>query len=223
MSHYPLYRPLLLALLCLATTSAASAAGIEFSASDIAGWPTRSFEGESQYRVTREDGRQVLQARSQGQASAKYLERDIDLNETPYLHWCWKIDSRYAGLDERSKSGDDYPARLYVARKTGLLPWQLQSVNYVWSSTQPPGSRWPNAFTERAMLLALQGESSPLNEWRGEVRDIRADFEALFGEDVDEINGLALMSDGDNAGGDAMAHFAAVGLATTPAPPKCPS
>ncbi|MDN3552574.1 DUF3047 domain-containing protein [Halomonas almeriensis] len=221
MFHAPLYRPLLLALLSLATSSA-SAAGIQFSASDIAGWPTRSFEGESQYRVIREDGRQVLQARSQGQASAKYLERDINLNETPYLHWCWKVDSRYAGIDERSKSGDDYPARLYVARKTGLLPWQLESVNYVWSSTQPQGSRWPNAFTERAMLLALQGASSPLNEWRGEVRDIRADFTSLFGEDVEEINGLALMSDGDNAGGDAVAHFTAVGLAASPTPPNCP-
>ncbi|MCW4152137.1 DUF3047 domain-containing protein [Halomonas sp. 18H] len=221
MFHAPLYRPLLLALLSLATSSA-SAAGIQFSASDIAGWPTRSFEGESQYRVIREDGRQVLQARSQGQASAKYLERDINLNETPYLHWCWKVDSRYAGIDERSKSGDDYPARLYVARKTGLLPWQLESVNYVWSSTQPQGSRWPNAFTERAMLLALQGASSPLNEWRSEVRDIRADFTSLFGEDVEEINGLALMSDGDNAGGDAVAHFTAVSLAASPTPPNCP-
>ncbi len=198
------------------------AAEIDFSARDMASWSTRSFEGETHYSVVREHGVEVLKARARGQASAKYLEREIDLRETPYLHWCWKAGARYAGLDERSKAGDDYPARLYVARKTGFLPWQVQSVNYVWSSNQPAGSRWPNAFTDRAVLLAQQGKQSPLGEWRAEVRDVSADFKALFGESASRIDGVALMSDGDNAGGDATAWYYGVGFSDSSAPPNCP-
>jgi len=198
------------------------AAEIDFSTRDMAAWSTRAFEGETRYSVVQDDGVEVLQANAQGQASAKYLEREIDLQETPYLHWCWKVDSRYPGLDERTKAGDDYPARLYVARKTGFLPWQVQSVNYVWSSNQPVGASWENAFTDRAMLLAQQGEQSPLGEWRAEVRDVSADFKALFGESASTANGVALMSDGDNAGGNATAWYYGLGFSDSSEPPDCP-
>ncbi|PWW33835.1 hypothetical protein DFO74_12331 [Chromohalobacter israelensis] len=199
-----------------------SAAEIAFSARDMAAWETRSFEGQTRYAVVSDNGVEVLEANARGQASAKYLEREVDLDETPYLHWCWKVDARYSGLDERTRAGDDYPARLYVARKTGLLPWQVQSVNYVWSSNQAVGARWPNAFTDRAMLLALQGEQSAVGEWRAEVRDVSADYQALFGEDVSEIDGVALMSDGDNAGGNGTAWYYGVGFSDSPTPPNCP-
>ncbi|WP_224416073.1 DUF3047 domain-containing protein [Modicisalibacter tunisiensis] len=198
------------------------AAEIDFSARDMASWSMRSFEGETHYSVVREHGVEVLEANARGQASAKYLKREIDLRKTPYLHWCWKASARYSGLDERSKAGDDYPARLYVARKTGFLPWQVHSVNYVWSSNQPAGARWPNAFTDRAMLLALQGQRSPLDEWRAEVRNVSADFKALFGDAASEIDGVALMSDGDNAGGNATARYYGVGFSDSPEPPACP-
>lgn len=130
--------------------SSAAMADILLTPNQIMTWPTRSFDGETHYEIVEKDGAKVLQAQSQGQASARYLEREIDLDETPYLHWCWQVDSTYPGLNETTKAGDDYPARVYVARKTGLLPWQVQSVNYVWSSTQDPGSTWTNAFTDRA-------------------------------------------------------------------------
>ncbi|MCI0509569.1 hypothetical protein C8E00_104470 [Chromohalobacter marismortui] len=211
-----------LALGGLVLSTGAPADEIAFSAQEMAAWETRAFEGQTRYTVVRDNGVEVLEANARGQASAKYLEREVDLSETPYLHWCWKVDTRYAGLEERTQAGDDYPARLYVARKTGLLPWQVQSVNYVWSSNQPIGARWPNAFTDRAMLLALQGEQSAVGDWRAQVRDVSADYQALFGEDVSEIDGVALMSDGDNAGGNATAWYYGVGFSDSPTPPNCP-
>lgn len=198
------------------------ASGPNFSAEQINDWPTRAFSGETLYRVVTHDGQQVLQARSHGQASAKYLEREIDLERTPYLHWCWRVSGTHAGLDETTQAGDDYPARVYVARKTGLLPWQVQSVNYVWASNQPQGSDWPNAFTSRAHLLALRSGNSQVDEWVAEVRDVRADFRRLFGEGVTHIDGLALMSDGDNAGVDATAWFSHLGFSASAEPPDCP-
>ena len=213
---------LLLPCLAVIAAPALSADDARFSPFHMENWPTRSFEGETDYRVIEKDGQAVLQARANGQASALYLERDINLTETPYLKWCWQVDSLCVGLDEPTRAGDDYPARVYVARKTGLLPWQMESVNYVWSSNQPAGSAWPNAFTERAQLLALQGGQENLGRWVAEVRHVRDDYQQLFGERPDSINGVALMSDGDNAGGDATAWFSTLTFSADPTPPGCP-
>jgi hypothetical protein len=193
-----------------------------FSPRAILDWPTRTFAGETRYRLVERDGATVLEARSRGQASAKYLEREIDLAATPYLHWCWRVSNVHDGLDETTKSGDDYPARVYVVRKTGLLPWQVQSINYVWASEQPAGSDWPNAFTERAHLLALQSGEARVGEWVAEVRHVADDYRRLFGSAPDHIDGVALMSDGDNAGVDATAWFTRLGFSASAAPPECP-
>lgn len=223
---YPMTRPLfsccLMTLTALIAGPVIAADDLEFSPDDIHAWPTRYFEGETEYRVIEQEGARVLQASAQQQASAKYLEREIDLSETPYLHWCWQVSGIHEGLDETQKSGDDYPARVYVARKTGLLPWQVESVNYVWASSQPAGTDWPNAFTSRAQLLALQSGEARVGEWVAEVRDVREDYQRLFGHRPGSIDGLALMSDGDNAGVDATAWFTHLAFSASPEPPDCP-
>lgn len=195
---------------------------VHFTPNQIMTWPTRSFEGQTRYAIVDKSERRILEAESQGQASARYLEREIDLNATPYLHWCWQISNTYPGLDETTKAGDDYPARVYVARKTGILPWQVESVNYVWASTQSQGATWPSAFTARAQLIALQSGEHRVGDWVAEVRDVRADFVALFGSDPSYIDGITLMSDGDNTGGNATAWFTHLGFSSTGAAPTCP-
>ncbi|WP_136248204.1 DUF3047 domain-containing protein [Halomonas borealis] len=211
-----------LSMALLAPGLPALAQEARFAPDEILAWPTRAFEGDTEYRLATLDGERVLEARARGQASAKYLERETQLAATPYLKWCWRVSGLYPGLDERRKAGDDYPARVYVVRRTGLLPWQVQSVNYVWSSTQAAGTDWANAFTDRARLLALQGGPERVGEWVAEVRDVRADYRRLFGERPERLAGLALMTDGDNAGGDATAWFSRLTLSASPAPPNCP-
>ncbi|MGC3874000.1 DUF3047 domain-containing protein [Halomonas sp. GXIMD04776] len=208
--------------LMLMVASTAGAQSLEFSAEDIADWPTRSFEGETRYSLVTQAGQQVLQAEANGRASAKYLEREIDLTKTPYLSWCWKVGSVYPGLDETTKAGDDYPARVYVANKTGILPWQVQAVNYVWSNNQTVGTHWVNAFTDRARLLALQSGRQNAGRWVAEVRDVREDFSKLFGSSPKEVDGVALMSDGDNAGGNATAWFSGLRFSASSEAPSCP-
>ncbi|WP_447044257.1 hypothetical protein [Vreelandella sp. H-I2] len=44
---------------------------VYFSPNQIMTWPTRSFEGETRYAIVEKSGRPVLEAKSQGQASAR--------------------------------------------------------------------------------------------------------------------------------------------------------
>ena len=77
----------------------------------------------------------------------------------------------------------------------------------VWSSSQPAGATWNNAFTSNARVMALRSGTKDAGRWASEKRDIRADFRQLFGEAIDAIDAVALMTDTDNSGQSATAWY----------------
>lgn len=184
-------------------------ASLMFSASlvqamDLRDWKERSFKGNTDYA---HDGKGI-RGETNGAASVLYREDKIDLTKTPVLHWRWKISNTYGTEhDERAKSGDDYPARLYVVVKTGFLPWQTLALNYVWSSNQPVGDYWPNAFTDKAMMIVVDSGDDNANLWQRHQRNVAEDFQTYFGVAADKLDGYAIMVDGDNTGKSATAWF----------------
>ena len=189
-----------------------------FSEGDLADWEEKSFEGNSQYRFVDAQAaginsqeikgkQQVLRASTQGKASGLFKEVNIDLTKTPYLNWSWQVQNLFKDNDERSKEGDDYPARIYVVVSGGVFFWNTKAINYVWSSNQPVGSEWPNAFTGNAKMLAVRSGEKQLGQWITERRNVREDLKKLFGEDVKKIDAIAVMVDGDNTGQSATAYF----------------
>ena len=178
-----------------------------FSTSDIANWQTQVFKGETRYAIDDHSGRRALFAESRGTASGRYREIRIDLNQTPWLNWSWRVDQVLNGINERSKAGDDYPARVYVVVSGGAVFWNTRSLVYVWSSYQPVGATWDNAFTRNARVMALRSGTGETGRWVSEKRNIRADFRQLFGEDIDAIDAVALMTDTDNSGQSAAAWY----------------
>jgi hypothetical protein len=188
-------------LLPIIAASGTAAGDLVFTPRDIAGWATEQFKGPVQYRVIHQDGREALHATCTGKgASARYLERDIDLRETPVLEWSWRIEDTFGGRDERTKAGDDYPVRIYAVVDGGLLRWKTQAVNYVWASEQRAGSVWPNAYASQAKMLALQSGPSRAGEWVTERRDLASDFQRLHGASPSIVHGLAIMTDCDDVG-----------------------
>ncbi len=172
----------------------------EFSHNRLDGWEQKSFKGETRYQLQTLGGVLVLKADSQTAGSGLFKEQRIDLEKTPFLNWSWRITNRLTGLDEQSKSGDDYAARVYVVVKGGLAFWQTKAINYVWASNTAKGAVWPNAFAgDHAMMLALRGPEAPLNAWQTEKRNVRADLQKLFGADLPVIDAVALMTDTDNS------------------------
>ena len=178
-----------------------------FSAGDLNGWRTETFSGETDYTLVEENDWKVLKAQSSAAASGLYREIEIDLEQTPYLNWSWKVNGVLAGVNERTKSGDDYPARVYVVVSGGALFWRTRALNYVWSSSQPANSYWDSAYTGNVKMLALQSGEAQAGVWMEEKRNVREDFKRLFGEDITRINAVALMTDTDNSGQRATAWY----------------
>ena len=192
-------------LLCLALAGpAAGADGDAFDPPDIAAWSERRFEGETSYAVVPAAAAGAEHAAlradcSDGTASGRLLEREFDLAATPILEWRWRVEALYDGLDERSKDGDDYPARVYVVARRWPA-FRSRAINYVWSSHQPVDSTWPNAFSDAFVMVAVQSGDDALGQWVTERRNVRADFRRLHDLDLDTVDALAIMTDCDNAG-----------------------
>jgi hypothetical protein len=171
------------------------------------GWNEHSFKGHTRYRVVDLDGIPLISARSDASASGLYKELRVDLRETPYLNWQWRIEKPLRGLDEQSKGGDDYSARVYVIQKGGLLPWRTKALNYVWSGSLPTGANWPNAYSDRARMIAVRSAADSPGKLYSERRNVQADFQRYFGAPVDYIDVIAIMTDTDNSGRQAHAYY----------------
>ncbi len=111
-----------------------------FTAGDLSGWERKSFRGETEYGVREEGGVRALCARSRDAGSGLFRELEVDLGATPWIHWSWKVDAGLHAGDERTRAGDDYPARVYVVFSGGAAFWRTRAINYVWSSREPAGA-----------------------------------------------------------------------------------
>ena len=177
-----------------------------FSASGLTGWAEQTFQGRkpTQYRLTQDAGTQVLEAQCQASASGWIWKEKVDLHTTPILLWRWKVAKVYPGIREREKAGDDFPARVYVVLDGGWAIWRTRTLVYVWASAAAPGSGWASPYTAQAHVVALR---SGAGSWQEETRDVRADFKRYFGLDLDAVDGVAVMTDCDDAGGATRAWY----------------
>lgn len=167
------------------------------------GWEPVRFEGETTY--TLDDG--CWKAEARGTASGLVSKHPVDLQAMPYLHWQWQSTVRpdWPERDEKSRAGDDFIARVYVIRK-GWFPWQTRAINYVWSRQYPEGSHWPNPFASQAHMVVVQGPAITTG-WQSFSRNVREDFRRYHGMEVNEVDALAIMTDGDNTGATVSACY----------------
>lgn len=181
----------------------------EFSRHQLDGWEKKISEGETLYELESLGGLTVLKANSHASASGLFKEQHIDLQQTPYMNWSWRIANRLGDdIVEQTKAGDDYAARLYVVVKGGMAFWQTKAINYVWTSHTEKETTWPNAYAgEQLMMVSLRGPEAALNVWHVEKRNVRADLKKMFGEDIRAIDAVALMTDSDNSNGHVSAYY----------------
>lgn len=178
-----------------------------FSKLSLSGWQEKEFAGKTHYQLLQTKTQNILSAQSEQSASGLFKEIRINLNETPYLNWSWQIDSYLKHLDEQSKEGDDYAVRLYIVKKHDYLFWKTKALNYVWSSNQEKNSLWNNAYTSQAKMFAVRGNNSMIKHWYKEKRNVKEDFKHFFGDDINFIDVIAIMTDTDNSKSSVQAYY----------------
>jgi len=188
-----------------------------FEHEDLSTWEKKSFVGETQYSIISDNEKHVLKAESNQTASGIAKELQIDLKKTPYLNWSWRIDNQLPNLDEKTKDGDDYSARIYLVKSGGIFIWKTRALNYVWSSNQESGAQWDNAFVgDKAKMLAVRGMNDTEGVWHSEKRNVYQDMINLYGDKGSDaenekayryLDAVAIMTDTDNSGLKATAFY----------------
>ena len=170
-------------------------------------WQAQSFSGYTDYQRVTLDGRVVLRAVTSNSPSALYQPVTVNLVETPHLIWSWRVENIYENLNPATRAGDDYPARIYVVVRDLFNPLQGKALNYVWASHPTQQDYWVNPFTENSIMIPLRSSADERGKWVSETVNIKADFEKYFGLRVNNVTAVALMTDSDNAGGEATAYY----------------
>ena len=66
------------------------------------------------------------------------------------------------------------------------------------------------------MMIVAESGSDKTGRWITEQRDILADYRRLFGEEPRKLGAIAIMTDTDNSGGEAVAWYGDITLSTVP-------
>ena len=193
------------------------------------GWEPLTFEKipkHTEYELVRNGEQIAIKATSKESSSGLTKEVSIDPKEYPIVQWKWKIENILENGDVTQKSGDDYPARIYItfeynSKGVGFLEKAkyeaaklihgqyppIGAITYIWESKSPTGIIVPNPYTDRVKMIVVESGAKRLHEWITEERNVYEDYKKAFGEEPPKISGVAIMTDTDNTRESAIAYY----------------
>ena len=182
----------------------------EFTENELSQLEVRKVRGAKNntiYTIGSNENGNFLKAVADNAASGLGKEIIIDLNKTPFINITWKIEKDLPGIQENTKKGHDFAARVFVVKKTGATPLSNRAINYVFSSNNEIGFSSPSPYTKKSIDNVLASTKDDLNEWVTVKSNVKEDFKKFHNLDVNELDGLAIMSDTDNSNMKAIAYF----------------
>ena len=182
----------------------------EFTKDELTNLKVRKVRGadeKTKYSVGDNENGNFLRAEANNSASGLGKEITINLGETPFLNITWKVEKDLPGINESSKKGHDYAARVFVVKKTGATPLSNRAMNYVFSSNKNVNTYHPSPFTKKSIDYVLSTTKDNFNEWVTVKVNVREHFKKFHNLNLEEINGIAIMSDTDNSKLNSIAYY----------------
>ena len=201
---------LLFSLIFISDTLSKEIQVFEFTEKELSSLKVRKIRGadaKTEYSVGNNENGKFLRAEADNSASGLGKEIKINLNETPFLNITWKVEKDLPGIDESTKKGHDYAARVFVVKKTGATPLSNRAMNYVFSSNNEVDAFHSSPFTKKSIDYILSTTKENFNEWVTVKVNVKKHFKKFHNLDLDEINGLAIMSDTDNSKLKAISYY----------------
>jgi len=213
----------LLFIFCVAAASAeARPVFLREDFNDLAHWRPLFFpkiKRHSQYTIEKDGDMSYLRAESNASASGIIFKKEFSVIEYPKVKWRWNISNTYKKGDEKTRSGDDYPLRVYIiftydpdtasfgqrvkyglAKKIyGEYP-PHSSLNYIWANRKQKERIITNAYVDEAKMILLESGDERAGIWVDEEINILDDYRAAFGVDPPAVASIAVMNDSDNTG-----------------------
>ena len=198
---------LILTLLVISSSKSETLKVFEFTNEEFDQLKKRKVKGETTWTLGSNESGNFIKAEAEGVGSGLGKEVLINLNKTPIINITWKIEKDLSGINENSKKGHDFAARVFVVKKTGSTALSNRAVNYVFSSNNEIGKYWRSPYTKKSIDYVLSTTKQNLNEWVTVRANVKKHFKLLHDLDVNELNGVAIMTDTDNSKLKAVSYY----------------
>jgi hypothetical protein len=220
-------------------TAAWEAASSIGAARELGAWEHYRLPNKkaTRYLAQRVEERDSMQAHAVASASMLRRKLRVEAHDLGTLHFSWRVESLIPGADLSASATEDSPVRLVLAfdgdrskfstrnamlseltrTLTGeLLPYA--TLIYAWCAQCDSGSVFTNSRTDRIRTQVLEAGAAGLGGWLEYSRDIRADFEAVFGEPPGALVTIGVMTDADNTKSRATGWYGPLKLLPPPRP-----
>ncbi len=210
-SYMKIIAKLLFLILIISDLSYADKVNIfEFTENELSKLEVRKVRGadnKTEYSVGSNDDGNFLKAVANNAASGLGKKIKIDLNKTPIINITWKVEKDLAGIKENTKKGHDFAARVFVIKKTGATPLSNRAINYVFSSNNNVGENFRSPYTKKSIDNVLATTKENLDEWVTVKANVKEDFKRFHNLDLDQLDGIAIMTDTDNSKKKAVTYY----------------
>jgi len=179
----------------------------DFTEDEIKTLKVRKVKGETTWSLGSNEKGNFIKAEAEGKGSGLGKELKINLSKTPFINITWKVEKDLSGIIENSKKGHDYAARVFVVKKTGSTALSNRAINYVFSSNSSIDDSWPSPYTKKSIDYVLSTTKNNLNTWVTVKANVQKHFKELHDLDVNELSGVAIMTDTDNSKLKAIAYY----------------
>ena len=177
---------LILSLFVATSSKSETLKVFEFTQEEFDQLKKRKVKGETTWTLGSNESGEYIRAEAEGVGSGLGKEILIDLNRTPIINITWKIEKDLSGINENSKKGHDYAARVFVVKKTGSTALSNRAVNYVFSSNNEIGKYWRSPYTKKSIDYVLSTTKQNLNEWVTVKANVKEHFKLLH--DLDAVS-----------------------------------
>jgi hypothetical protein len=223
----------------VATATAPTAGSYTWNTQQQMDWQELPFPGKVRtiYRLDDQapqdnrGQRGALKAEAQSSASMLRTPIRLEADALSRIGFSWLVPALIPDADMALRGRDDSPVRLILAfdgdrskfsakdatlnELTRLVTGEempYATLMYVWCNQRPVGSVIHNARTDRIRKIVVESGTPGLMKWRNYERDIRADFERVFGEAPGALVAIGLMTDSDNTQSNTVAWYGPVSL-----------
>ena len=167
----------------------------------------KKVKGKTTWNLGSNEKGNFIKAVAEGTGSGLGKEIQIDISKNPFINITWKVEKNLPGINENSKKGHDFAARVFVIKKTGSTALSNRAISYVFSSNNNVDDNWPSPYTKKSIDYVLSTTKEYLNTWVTVKANVKEDFKKLHGLDIKNISGVAIMTDTDNSKLKAISYY----------------
>lgn len=166
-------------------------------------------EGEKGYQILLDLGRPFIRASYAPGQRLEYLYHKVDWNlrERPVLAWRWRVQKFPPDAKVLDMKRSDAAAQVYIVWAVGM---QKYVIKYYWGVNDGLGDEIKQSnFFAGKLWGKIVRTGPPWSEWQRQMRNVAEDYRQHFGDEPPEkVGAIAIMSDGDDSKGEAVADYA---------------